>query len=187
MGESAKGDTMKKGIVFVTLISALLVLLLLTAGCNPRLNPTKGPMLAPARDLTGTWSSALAGRGIEWTTANPGNRPYKWHGDVELILKLSGNDLTGTARVYNIIQETDPAFAKQEQDRSSKLKGALSELGGGDIPVPSAKPVYESPPMSTAVIGKVWSASFEFESIQMTWTGSLVTDFLKGNVNRPYK
>src|SRR3990167_9476271 len=62
--------------------------------------------LTPARDLRGTWTSAIRGKGIQLYgqfATNPGTTKIYEDGDVELIVNtLAGNTASGTMRYTNL-------------------------------------------------------------------------------------
>ena len=62
--------------------------------------------LTPARDLRGTWTSAIRGKGIQLYgqfATNPGTTKIYEDGDVELIVNtLAGNTASGTIRYTNL-------------------------------------------------------------------------------------
>ncbi|MDP2721065.1 MAG: hypothetical protein Q8O75_03945 [bacterium] len=62
--------------------------------------------LTPARDLRGTWTSSIRGKGIQLYgqfTTGPGTTKIYEDGDVELIINtLAGNTASGTMRYTNL-------------------------------------------------------------------------------------
>jgi len=66
--------------------------------------------LTPARDLEGTWTSSLQGKGIEFTpdVANPN---LLWTGDLEIEISYNGDVPTGTLTMINL--EGSPLISSQ--------------------------------------------------------------------------
>src|SRR4030067_3527292 len=62
--------------------------------------------LTPARDLKGTWTSSIRGKGIQLYgqfVTGPGTTKIYEEGDMELIIdKMEGNTASGTIRYTNL-------------------------------------------------------------------------------------
>ena len=139
--------------------------LLFLSGCD--LFPYSHP-ISPARDLTGTWRNKLPGKGIEFIMG--GNCPEgtileAW-GDVELELSQKGNDLTGTARIYNL---SFTALRPGEQPRwacdhyLAPWRGRL--------------------PIGGRVTGSRVGFTSQHGGGTCAWEGSFTTDLMSGDVS----
>jgi len=106
-------------LVILGLIAGAVATGVYVAGGNPALlksveqklksiNTAKPPIgnLTPARDLRGTWTSSIRGKGIQLYgqfTTGPGTTKIYEDGDVELIINtLAGNTASGTMRYTNL-------------------------------------------------------------------------------------
>jgi hypothetical protein len=127
--------------------------------------------LTPARDLKGTWTSSLKGKGIQLYgqfATGPGTTKIYENGDVELIInRMEGNTASGTIRYFNLT-----------------TSGGTTVPGYGTISVPKqynqdtgARPIQIRVSSSHLDFGTVKTAEATF-SMQ----GNFTTDIISGTM-----
>jgi len=127
--------------------------------------------LTPARDLKGTWTSSIRGKGIQLYgkfATGPGTTTIYEDGDIELIINtVSGNTASGTIRYTNLCST-----------------GSTAVPGYGNITVPKQCVVDTG---ASAIQIRVSSSRLDFGTVSagggtFSMQGNFTTDIISGTM-----